>query len=321
MKRALSKKRQSEKKRQYGDGSDVFYTKEQVISSAIARIKQICADNTLDIKSAIDFSAGNGAFIQCMRQSFDLEAAEQYDIAPLCPAVSKKDWLDVSPHPIDFVGFNPPFGFQCKLARKFLAHAAEFEPKLICCLHLFMRKSIFPVEYRVVYEEELAPDSFYNPTTRTTLLVPGCKISYLLKGKLPAVVSSSSTSAPPGYTKVKRERAWDLFTQGLAVRRTGVNAGRQVFVWFGKDNGGAVLIDQRGNYTSLPYIQQTNGQSLSPQPFATYESSSPPTLELGKRLWSIMHERLASRQQAIVPTLDVPFITAALVDALKDVNN
>lgn len=310
-------------KRQYGDGSDVFYTKDEIISHAVGNIKQLCIEHALVIKTAVDFSGGNGTFISCMQQVFDLEASEQYDIAPRSPAVTMKDWFDVAPHQVDFVGFNPPFGFQCKLAKKFLAHAAEFKPKLICCLHLFIRKSIFPLGYKVIHEEEVQPDSFYNPATRTTLLVPGCRISYLLKTGETQQTSKSSPSSirtPLGYTKVKRERPWELFTQGLAVRRTGVNAGRQVFVWFGKDNGGAVLIDQRGHETPLPFIQQTNGERLSPQPFATYESVAAPTLELGKRLWMILQERLASRQQAIVPTLDVPFITSALVDAIKDIN-
>ena len=173
MKRSLKTKTQGDKKRQYGDGSDVFYTKEETISSTVAKIKQLCADNGLAINSAVDFSAGNGAFIACMQHSFDLQASEQYDIAPRSAAVTQKDWFDVAAHPVDFVGFNPPFGFQCKLAKKFLAHAADFRPKLICCLHLFLRKNIFPSGYRLVHQEDLAADSFYNPATRATLPVPG----------------------------------------------------------------------------------------------------------------------------------------------------
>jgi hypothetical protein len=320
MKRTASAKAQSAKKRQYGDGYDNFYTNEQVILNAVARIKQLCADNALTIKTALDFSAGDGAFLRCMSSAIALDAGEQYDTEPRSPSVTSKDWFDVAPHHVDFVGFNPPFGYQSKLTKRFLAHAAEFSPALICCVHLFMRKNIFPAGYKLVHQEDLAPESFYNPASHSALSVPGCKISYLLRddSNQQAAITQSADAAPalpPGFTKIKRERPWNLFTQGLAVRRTGVNAGRQVFVWFGKNNGGAILIDQRGAQTSLPAIQQTNGKSLSPQPFATYECASRPPLELGVRLWNTLRQRLASRQQAIVPTLDVPFITSALVSA------
>ena len=320
MKRGVSNSTSSNNKRQFTDGEDVFYTNADVIIKTVVKIQQLCLEHNIVLKSAIDFSAGNGAFIQQLKLHIgdSLAEVEQYDLLPMAPVVEPKDWFDVPPHRVDFIGFNPPFGFQCKLAKRFLHHAAEFEPHIICCLHLFMRKNIFPRGYRVVLQEQLQSDSFYNPKTLKILYVPGCIVSYLVRDNdhKPAVQLSSQPSLSfIGCSKVKRERPWDEFKQGYAIRRTGVNAGRQVFVWFGKDNGGGVLINQKGEQTTVQSIQQSNCKPLSPQPFATYESTHAPSIAIGQKLWDILHSRLVERQQAIVPTLDVPFISSALVDA------
>ena len=100
--------------------TDKFYTNSDIADICFQLFEKYIKKNTLIIEP----SAGNGAFLRCLK-NYKYKA---FDIQPEHTKIEKKDFLTVDLNsfdkPLVFLG-NPPFGKQSSMAKKFIKHITK----------------------------------------------------------------------------------------------------------------------------------------------------------------------------------------------------
>ena len=149
---------------------DKFYTKDSVVEICVGKIKELIEVNDNDL--LIEPSAGNGAFIKCMKQLSS--NCLFYDIEPEHDDITKQDYLELDETILDktildiskrvHVIGNPPFGRQSSLAIKFIKKSAKFCDSISFILpRSFMKESMtrhFPKNFHLRCEIKLDDKSF-----------------------------------------------------------------------------------------------------------------------------------------------------------------
>ena len=291
------------KKRKMADGEgDMFYTQRSVVQNCVRNILEVCAARDVQVGTVVDFSAGDGYFASL----FPDAETRSFDLQPRGEDVEQRNWFDVEPWHADVVGFNPPFGYQANVVRRFLVHAAKFAPEVIAVVHPFTRKSIFPDGYFVNSSRPLESDVFYNPDTERVVTVPNCRFTILLRARAGegGEREKEKEQAVEGFTPVSRDRPWnEYFKHGIAVRRTGVNAGRQVVVL---TPATCTIIDHKGEMRPWSLDQASH------KAFHTFVTGREGLMGFATRLWWVLKGRLETREQGIVPTVNRAFVTACM---------
>lgn len=200
------------------DTIDKFYTKESVAELCLLHyIKQI---QTKDTDLIIEPSAGGGAFINSIKKHF--KNTIFLDIQPEHKDIVKQDYLKFIPpitqNKIIVIG-NPPFGRQSSLAIKFIKKSCEFCDVFAFILPISFKKESLkrhiPLEFHLIYELELDPDSFTVNNEDYSV-----KCIFQIWKKEDIKRNKPDLLKPKGFLFVKKEQQPDI-----SFRRVGVYAG------------------------------------------------------------------------------------------------
>ncbi len=143
---------------------DKFYTKDEIALSCIKTIEALIAKTTIIVEP----SAGAGAFSRQISHS----NLKSFDLEPENKDIQKYNWFDVSRKLIGdgslLVIGNPPFGVRSDLAKKFIqysinqlgAETVAFVLPKTFSKALNQQENLFPLEYRLVIENDLEDESF-----------------------------------------------------------------------------------------------------------------------------------------------------------------
>jgi len=143
---------------------DKFYTKPEIADFCVVVFKKYFNIKKNDI--IIEPSAGNGSFFKSLN---NMDCKKYYfDIAPENHQIVAQDFLKYTllkkNYKIHVIG-NPPFGKQSSTAVKFIQHAASFADSISFILPKSFRKeslkSKVPLNFHLMHEEELPPNSFF----------------------------------------------------------------------------------------------------------------------------------------------------------------
>ena len=173
----------------------------------------------------IEPSAGNGVFLNALKDVLPAARAIGLDIAPGAGRIEKGDFLSWDASGLDatspriFFG-NPPFGRQSSLARRFIQRAAELNAQWIAFIlpRSFEKPSLqkhVPTVYHLRLSERLGDNSFL--VNEKPHDVPCVFQVWERQAESRAPVP---TVEPVGFRYVKHTEPHDI-----AIRRVGVNAG------------------------------------------------------------------------------------------------
>lgn len=312
----IQKNHTNKRRVQYASLKDQFYTKREVIERCILLAKPLL----VDVTTCLDCSAGNNVFIELCKIHFpSISTWHAYDIEPMSADVVKHDFLTLAPFPVDVVGFNPPFGYRSCTARKFLAHAALFAPRYMLMILPHSSECIYPPKYKELLNAPLEKTSFYVPTQNKPVCIEHCR--FVVLGFDASFVAHKNDTSERLFEHMKRlpqskvAEWWPAFTRGFAVRRTGVNSGRQLLWWNGVDGG---FIDHHGNETEVHAFVNVRGEPISALAFYAYVTELPVTLDFCRKLWSELKSINAELQKCIVPTLPVYELSMCIQKVLDD---
>ena len=196
---------------------DQFYTKEQVAKVCIQSIL-----NHLPFTKDylwVEPSAGNGAFLHSLPQSF---SSIGLDLDPKANNIQQQDYLTWSaPSQRDIIVFgNPPFGRQSSLAKSFIAKSCRFASVIAFILpKSFTKPSMFNAfhhKFHLIHSVELEKDSFV--LNGSSYDVP-CVFQIWQKKDTDRPVEEKVE--PEGFQYVKSDQGYDI-----AFRRVGGLAGK-----------------------------------------------------------------------------------------------
>lgn len=222
--------------------NDVYYTAQSAIDLAVERIRALdFIDPARDV--LVDGSAGDNRFLAALGRKMPGLETRAFDLDPKDARVAKKDWFECTAADLAIpegkrvcFGFNPPFGYESSLVKRFMAHACAIaDVDAFVLVHpIISTEMVIPAEFEVVHTELLPPSSFQR----------GCE-----PGAQPYDTNASLTffrRIKPGRTltfprrKVAPRGAvdWMEFCRYGAItdehqfliRRTGVNFLRQVYI-------------------------------------------------------------------------------------------
>ena len=201
---------------------DKYYTSVDVATKCAELIKQHVTIAQNDI--CIEPSAGNGAFIQCIKTLFT--AYIFYDLEPEHTEIKKQDYLSLDTTNIEetynrihIVG-NPPFGRQSSLAIKFIKKSTKYCDSISFILPKSFKKNslkkFFPLNFHLILEYDIPKNSFLVNGKQHD--VP-CVFQIWVKkdiNRTPPV-----KLIPKHFTFVKKNEDHDI-----SFRRVGVYAGK-----------------------------------------------------------------------------------------------
>lgn len=147
---------------------DAYFTKSSILKEYATLIRESLKGRDIFY---VDTSAGTNEFalnLGFKYASFDI------DIDYAEGNVTQKDWLNVKTIPSDsktLIGLNPPFGYQSKIARKFIKHALTFEPDFMVWIlpARFRFSNEMKKHYKQLYISDVTRDAFYDPKTKRIL--------------------------------------------------------------------------------------------------------------------------------------------------------
>lgn len=137
---------------------DKYYTPTSVAESVTQKVKNILGGNITEV---IEPSAGNGAFIRCVK-SFDKDY-HLFDIAPEHPEVLQQDYLtlDMQYKVGRLVLGNPPFGSRSSLIKKFFKKSVEIGDYIAFILPISqLNNSKQLYEFDLIYSEDLGVQEY-----------------------------------------------------------------------------------------------------------------------------------------------------------------
>jgi len=201
---------------------DKYYTSVDVATKCAELIKQNVTIAQNDI--CIEPSAGNGAFIQCIKTLFT--AYIFYDLEPEHTEIKKQDYLSLDTTNIEetynrihIVG-NPPFGRQSSLAIKFIKKSTKYCHSISFILPKSFKKNslkkFFPLNFHLILEYDIPKNSFLvNGKQHDVPCVFQIWVKKGLKRTPPVKL------IPKHFTFVKKTEDHDI-----SFRRVGVYAGK-----------------------------------------------------------------------------------------------
>lgn len=144
---------------------DKYYTIPEIAKICCLAIKKYIKITEDDI--IIEPSAGNGVFIPYIRLL--TKNARFYDIKPEHNDIDKQNFLKLNykeNNKLHIIG-NPPFGKKSSSAIKFINHSAKLNADSISFIlpKSFKKDSLkksVPLQYHLIYEKDIPPNSFYN---------------------------------------------------------------------------------------------------------------------------------------------------------------
>ena len=207
---------------------DKYYTKSDVVDTCLSIVTKHISIDPSDL--IIEPSAGNGAFIGGIKGLSTNHIF--YDLEPENAEIIKQDYLELdyskfttingingnNNNKIHIIG-NPPFGRQSSLAIKFIKKSCEFCNSVSFILPKSFKKDSmknkFPLEFHLVFEEDLPDKSF---------LVDGAEHTVPCIFQIWEKKSYNRTAVeklePTGFVFVDKNDNPDI-----SFRRVGVNAG------------------------------------------------------------------------------------------------
>lgn len=202
---------------------DKYYTKSDVVDTCLSIVTKHISIDPTDL--IIEPSAGNGAFIGGIKGLTTNHIF--YDLEPENVEIIKQDYLELDYskfatingiNKIHIIG-NPPFGRQSSLAIKFIKKSCEFCNSISFILPKSFKKDSmknkFPLEFHLVFEEDLPDKSFLVDGTEHT--VPCIFQIWEKKSYNRTAVEKLE---PTGFVFVDKNDNPDI-----SFRRVGVNAG------------------------------------------------------------------------------------------------
>jgi len=204
-------------------GVDDFYTCKHVVNTLI--------NDFPTPGSYFDMSAGDGYVAQQLQER-GWSIAGQVDVQPRSVAVQKQDFLDVLPFPVTLVGFNPPFGKEASLAKRFLKHVSlQWQPEFIAIiLPRRMRGTTRVKNYSIRVKRNV--DEFYRPKTNKMRQVKTTFWILQRQEGTEAILSKKPVidlRVPDGVSLYPRTKALDARVN-VIIRVQGGNAGRDAMI-------------------------------------------------------------------------------------------
>ena len=132
---------------------DKYYTPLEVVQHVVNTTKSVC----IDVSEVIEPSAGNGAFIEALENSFNT-TLKFYDLYPENNKVLKQDFLSLESEYKQgrLVIGNPPFGSRNSLIIKFFKKAITLGDYVAFILPISQLNNIKQLyEFDLVYSEDL----------------------------------------------------------------------------------------------------------------------------------------------------------------------
>lgn len=187
--------------------NDKFYTNHDLLD----RIAQEIADLARE-REFVDFSCGNNYLCKTLREKYGM-ATKSYDLDSEDTSVAKTDWFDVKDIRSGCViGLNPPFGYQGALAKRFIQHAATFDPAyMFLILPRMGGGQWIPSGYRIRNELALPETSFYVPSRNNA------PFSYATSYFVLEKDANSDEHEKPSPSKKRKAAS----VNGVTLRRTG----------------------------------------------------------------------------------------------------
>ena len=202
---------------------DKYYTKSDVVDTCLSIVTKHISLDPSDL--IIEPSAGNGAFIGGIKGLSTNHIF--YDLEPENAEIIKQDYLELdyskfttinNNNKIHIIG-NPPFGRQSSLAIKFIKKSCEFCNSISFILPKSFKKDSmknkFPLEFHLVFEEDLPDKSFLVDGAEHT--VP---CIFQIWEKKSYNRNAVEKLEPTGFVFVDKNDNPDI-----SFRRVGVNAG------------------------------------------------------------------------------------------------
>jgi len=222
---------------------ELFFTKEALLDEAAEHI----AERMLPEHTFVDFACGNNGLAARLAEKgikcITYDVSDEYVGVPVEGVRFEcRDWLSVDSIPAgSCIGFNPPFGCQGWMARKFIEHAlriAEAPPPFFFLLIPRIRDGWLPKGYVASERRQVDAESFYRPKDETPFAYP-TELLTLRPGteKRPKPVfpeGFSAVTVSPNFPKEGFVPMWPQTGTEVAVRTAGCRAGAQYFVKAGE---------------------------------------------------------------------------------------
>lgn len=150
--------------------NEAFFTNHKFIDETlIPALKQLKLQKSLPSKLMfLDTSAGDNRLALKLKQQAIINEFIGYDISFNGEMVFQKDWLrEKSKSKFNFIGFNPPYGFNSNLAKKFIEKG--YNQKYEYCIWLvpITLKKLLNKLYISIYEKDFIGLSFENNKKET----------------------------------------------------------------------------------------------------------------------------------------------------------
>ena len=150
--------------------NEAFFTNNQFIDETVIPVlKQLKSKKSLPSKLMfLDTSAGDNRLALKLKQQSIIIDFIGYDISFNSERVFQKDWLrEKSQKAYNFVGFNPPYGFNSNLAKKFIEKGYDNNYEYCIWLVPITLKKLLNKLYLSIYEEDFIGLSFENNKKET----------------------------------------------------------------------------------------------------------------------------------------------------------
>ena len=208
------------------DTSDKYYTNNDIVKYCLNKVKKNIKITNNDL--CIEPSAGNGAFIKEIKKVFN--NYKFYDLEPEHKEIIQQNYFtfdinnvinttNTTNKKIHVIG-NPPFGRQSTIPIKFRHKSATFCDTISFILPKSFKKDSlkkhFPLNFHLIYEDELPKDSFKINNIPHSV---SCIFQIWEKKTTRRILPEKLI--PKKFSFVKKEEPHDL-----SFRRVGVYAGR-----------------------------------------------------------------------------------------------
>lgn len=207
---------------------DQFYTNRGLAETLVGHILARLNQRGLDLSACrfLEPSAGEGAFLDAMRQAAPMVALEGCDLDPKHHQIQAGDFFDLyaSPATGRWVVFgNPPFGKNAMLAVKFFNHAAQFADTIAFIVpRTFEKASLknrLDTRFALAMEVPIDPHSFHFNGERVSVPCVFQVWEKLGPGEHRASIPAPTSHPDFRFLKLPEGAAF-------AFQRVGVQAGR-----------------------------------------------------------------------------------------------
>lgn len=211
-------------------GTDTYFTRDDIALGLVQRLHRLgLAPEGVTL---IEPSAGGGAFLRALWDTFPGRLVFAYDLEPQAAGIRRADWFSVEVPPGCLVVGNPPFGFAASLAIRFFNHAATAADTIAFIVpRSFDKESVqrkLSADFSLTLSERLEPDSFTagGETKNVPCVFQIWQRTRAPRSMLPRPITN------PWFEFITDSRTASLVANAFCVRRVGGRAG-QVLNGFG----------------------------------------------------------------------------------------